>query len=209
MNSIKTFNWCKNCNYPKEHNLNHKYLITCVTCGNSDWIPNVELNEFQKMMCDLNLFNKHLDLFLKDFVEFWVGHKNQIKFLSDCRTIIETGLIGKYKIIDEPERSDFLVNFSIFKEAPMQLSHYFSDIENELNNYFNNQKQSLNTSFCYLFESTVIDIIIGTSVLQYRSPQGEIGLNMINKEDRPFYYETTMIKLSKLFYWKVRQIHNI
>ena len=208
MNSTRTLNWCKNCNYPKEHNLNHEYLITCVTCGNSDWIPNIELNEFQKMMCDQNLFNSHLNLFLKDFVEFWVGHQNQIKFLRDCRTNIEVALIGKYNIIDEPETSNFLAYFSIFEEMPMSLAHYFSDIENELKYYFNKEKPSLNTSFSYIFESTVIDIILSYSY----EDEDELGdglFTMINKEYKPSYYETTMIKLSKLFYWKVRQIHNI
>ena len=208
MNSTKPLNWCKNCNYPKEHNLNHEFLITCVACGNSDWIPNVELNEFQKMMCDLNLFNKHLDLFLKDFVEFWVDHENQIKFLRDCRTKIEVGLIYKFNIINEPETSDFLNYFSIFEETPMDLAHYFSQIENELKHYFNKKKQSLNTSFSYLFESTVIDIMLGYDY-EDEDELGDSGFNMINEEHRYLYHETTMIKLSKLFYWKVRQIHNI
>lgn len=208
MNSTKTLNWCKNCNYPKEHSLNQKYLITCVTCGNSDWISYVELNEFQKMMCDLNLFLKHLDLFLKDFVEFWVGHENQIEFLRDCRTKIEEGIIYKFNIVNEPETSDFLVYFSIFEETPMNLAHYFSDIENELKHYFYKNKQSLNTSFRYLFESTFIDIMLGYDY-EDEDELGNSGFNMIYKEDRYLYHETTMIELSKLFYWKVRQIHNI
>jgi len=210
MNSINTLNWCKVCNYPRKRDLNKKKLfIICTTCGNDNWVPKIYLNEIQKMMCDLNLFIKHLDLFLKDFVEYWISHQNQAKFLEDLNYQIETGSwYFNEDLVKEPETSDFLVNFTIFTGTPMHLGHYFSDIENELKNYFNKKKQSLNTSFCYLFESTVIDIMLDYDY-EDEDELGDSSIKMVEKEDRHLYHETTMIKLSKLFYWKVRNMFNI